>query len=405
MKFEEHGFLPVLLGGDISNYSMARSFYEAYRVKSIVAGKHPIYPTTDTALIQGYYDENIETGAVFIRMMAEIDRQYPGSKKIILGTNDNYVRLAIENREALSGNFFVPYIGQELYNRLVVKEEFYKLCAEYGLDHPRTFIFACRKGANTDPDLPFPFPVFVKPSDTVLYSKYFFPGKKKGYLLTDRQELQRVLTAVCDSGYPGTLIIQEYIPGDDTAMRVLTCYSDRSGKVKGAALGHILLQDHAPMLVGNYTAILSEDDKALCERFIPFLEALQVVGITHFDIKYDVRDGKYKVLELNIRQGRNNYYTTGSGLNLAVCLVRDYIERQELPLTFADKLCVCAIVPRCLVKKYVRDPELLAKIRQARWIRPLLMPGDINFSRLKKHFLNDLKQIVNYRKYYHPDKG
>ncbi|HHX74093.1 MAG TPA: ATP-grasp domain-containing protein [Firmicutes bacterium] len=402
MKFEQHDFLPVLLGGDISNYSMARSFYEAYRVKSIVAGKHPIYPTTDTALIQGYYNEDIENGTVFIRMMEEIDRQHPGSKKIILGNNDNYVRLAIENREHLSGNFFVPYIEQKLYDRLVVKEEFYKLCAEYGLDHPGTYIFDCSKGAQTDIDLPFPFPVFVKPSDTVLYSRYVFPGKKKGYFITGRQELQKVLASVCTSGYAGTLIIQEYIPGDDTAMRVLTCYSDRNGKVKGAALGHILLEDHAPMLVGNYTAILSENNTALCDRFIPFLEALQIVGITHFDIKYDARDGKYKVLELNIRQGRNNYYTTGSGLNLAACLVRDYIEEQELPLTFADKQCVCAIVPRFLVRKYVRDPELVARIKQARWIRPLLMPGDLNFPRLKKHFINDLKQISNYSKYYHP---
>ena len=41
-----------------------------------------------------------------------------------------------------------------------------------------------------------------------------------------------ILDAIYGSSYKDHLIIQEFIPGDDTYMRVLTSYSDKNGKVK-----------------------------------------------------------------------------------------------------------------------------------------------------------------------------
>ena len=36
LQFTEREFIPVLLGGDINAYSVARAFYEEYQVKSLV---------------------------------------------------------------------------------------------------------------------------------------------------------------------------------------------------------------------------------------------------------------------------------------------------------------------------------------------------------------------------------
>lgn len=40
LQFTEREFIPVLLGGDINAYSVARAFYEEYQVKSLVFGKY-----------------------------------------------------------------------------------------------------------------------------------------------------------------------------------------------------------------------------------------------------------------------------------------------------------------------------------------------------------------------------
>ena len=107
------------------------------------------------------------------------------------------------------------------------------------------------------------------------------------------------------------MIIQNFIPGDDTFMRVLTCYSDQTGKVRLMCLGHVLLEEHTPHGIGNHAVIITEHNKELEEQFQKLLDGMGYVGFSNFDIKFDQRDGKYKVFEINTRQGRSNYYVTG----------------------------------------------------------------------------------------------
>ena len=40
MTFKEAEFVPMLFGGDINTYSVARAFYEQYQVQSHVFGKY-----------------------------------------------------------------------------------------------------------------------------------------------------------------------------------------------------------------------------------------------------------------------------------------------------------------------------------------------------------------------------
>ena len=45
MEFKDREFIPVLLGGDINTYSVARAFYEQYQVKTYIFGKFATGPS------------------------------------------------------------------------------------------------------------------------------------------------------------------------------------------------------------------------------------------------------------------------------------------------------------------------------------------------------------------------
>ena len=175
------------------------------------------------------------------------------------------------------------------------------------------------------------------------------PGVKKVFICQTWEELLHALDLVYASGYPDHMVIQEFIPGDDTYMRVMTNYSDRSGQVKLMCLGHVLLEEHSPHGIGNHAVIITEQDEALELKIRDLLESLHFVGFSNFDIKFDRRDGKYKAFEINCRQGRSNYYVTGAGCNIARLLVEDVIEGRELPFVMTQNPSLWRMVPKAVV--------------------------------------------------------
>ena len=60
-------------------------------------------------------------------------------------------------------------------------------------------------------------------------------------------------------------------------------------------LGHCVSEDYTPHGIGNYNAIVQEANSAIYKQYQKFLEDLHYVGYSNFDMKYDERDGKYKV--------------------------------------------------------------------------------------------------------------
>ena len=167
--------------------------------------------------------------------------------------------------------------------------------------------------------------------------------------------MKKTIEDIYASGYSDKLIIQDMIPGNDEYMRVLTCYSDRNHKVKMMCLGHVLLEEHTPLGLGNHALIITEPNDALMEKVKNLLEDLNYTGFSNFDIKYDTRDGKYKFFEINCRQGRSNFYVTNSGFNVARYFVEDYVYEKEIPFKTAQEEYLWTVLPNAVAFKYVKD--------------------------------------------------
>ena len=302
----EQRFQPLLFGGDINVYSVARAFHEAYGVKSVCYGKFASGPAYGSSIIDYRVCPKNEDPATFRENVANAAKEFEGKTVLVIGCGDSYVKLAAENKDSFPDNCIAATVSGEMINDLINKEKFYALCDKHGIDHPGTFVYSKEMGH--DFELPFPAPYICKPANGVAYWEHPFEGNEKVFTCPDRANLEAVLDKVYAAGYPDTMIIQDYVPGDDSFMRVLTCYSDRNAKVKLMCLGHVLLEEHTPHGIGNHAVILTEVNRELCEKVKAFLEEIGYVGFSNFDIKYDQRTGKYQFFEINCRQGRSNFY-------------------------------------------------------------------------------------------------
>jgi len=186
-------------------------------------------------------------------------------------------------------------------------------------------------------------------------------------------------------------------------MRVLTCYSDRKGKVKMMCMGHVLLEEHTPHGLGNHAVIITEPVKAVEEKIRKFLDETGYVGFSNFDIKYDERDNKYKVFEINVRQGRSNYYVTGSGENIAKLVVRDFIHEMDIPFRTVTEENLFMVVPKGVALKYVENPvyrgEILRLIREKKAHNPLFNRKDLGLKHLFYLLKNYFGHYHKYKKY------
>ena len=395
---------PVLVGGDINCYSVARAYHEAYGVKSIAFGRYALGATKDSNIIDFRIDPRITEEEEFIKVLLKTADELaaPNKKLIIMGCTDEYAELIIDNKELLKEKYIVPYIDSDLKNKLIEKELFYQMCEEKGLDYPKTFIYS--KGDKIE-DFGFNYPVIIKPSDSVLYWQFPFEGMKKAYVANDEKEFVEITSSIYAGKYDKNLIIQDFIPGDDSHMRVLTCYSDQHGKVKMMCLGHVLLEEHTPKGIGNHAAIITEYDGPLMEKFKTFLEDINYTGYSNFDIKFDTRDNTYKVFEINLRQGRSNYYVTSSGNNIAKYIVEDRVFNKELDLKVQKDPFFWHVIPNNVVYKYVKNQDLVNKAKelnaQGKSATSFGYDKDLkgNFKRRWYIFLYNINQMKKFKKY------
>lgn len=395
-------FQPLLFGGDINVYSVARAFHEAYGVKSVAYGKYPSFPCHGAAILDYRVCPDNEKDEAFLKNVETAAREFHDKTILLLGCGDSYVQLASRHRDHLPANVIAPYIQEELLNTLINKEKFYQLCDRYGIDHPATFIY--HKEMGHDFTLPWGPPYIAKPADSVAYWACGDHSLAKVYICQSWEELLQSLDHVYAAGYQDHMVLQEFIPGDDSYMRVLTNYSDRNARVTLMCLGHVLLEEHSPHGIGNHAVILTDYEEALENKMKELLESLHFVGFSNFDIKYDQRDGKYKAFEINCRQGRSNYYVTGAGHNIARLVVEDRVEQQDRPLLITKNKSLWRMVPKQVAFKFTPKqyhPEMRALIRAGADSHSLVYAKDgspLRRLRVLKNHMGNIKRFDRYNK-------
>lgn len=413
----EANFTPVLLGSDFNVYGMARSFYELTGKPVQAYAGAELAPTRYTKIVDVDITPGFSEDSVFIEKMRDLILKYQTHTEpvILIGCGDGYAELIAKHKTELEAAFVCPYIDYDLLKRLNNKENFYQVCEEFDLPYPKTKTITQQMVLDGQVDQPFGYPVALKPANSVEWLDVHFEGRKKAFRIQSQAEFDMIIKKIYDNGYTSDLILQDFIPGDDSRMRVLNAYVDQNHQVKMMCLGHPLLEDPAPSAIGNYVAIMPEYNETIYKQIQTFLEAIKFTGYANFDMKYDERDQTYKLFEINLRQGRSSFFVTLNGYNLAQWVVKDYVtgELKDQATVYAnkdnDQAALWLGVSKGVFEKYARDNEdktkALALIKAGRYGTTFQYAKDNNPKRwvLTQWMLHNYRK--NFARYFKENKG
>lgn len=388
-------FVPILLGSDMNVYGMARAFHEAYGIYSQAYSGAKLAPTRYSKIVEVHEVVGFDKNPMFLTTLKELAKSKynePDVTYLLIPCGDSYAELLSEHKEELSGDYTFIANDFKLLQRLINKVSFYEVCEEYQLPYPATFIIKPEslEAGEFKKELPFNFPVALKPADSVAWLSIDFEGRKKAFIINDRQEFEMIVARIYQAGYTNNMIVQDFIPGDDSNMRVLNAYIDNQQNVRMMALGHPLLEDPTPGSVGNYVVILPDENQQIYDMIASFLKKIKYVGFANFDLKYDVRDGKYKLFEINLRQGRSSFFITLSGLNLARVITDDLVFKVPFKETIYGRsdnpeAKLWLGVPKKVFLKYAKDNQGKAKavalLKEKRWGTTVFYKDDFSLRR------------------------
>ncbi|WP_061963277.1 carboxylate--amine ligase [Demequina aurantiaca] len=403
MKLGNDDFVPVILGTGVGAYNIARSLHEAYQVRSLVLGRAALHETAKSSIIEVRASRDFDAPEAIVATLLGIADEHRDRQLLLIPTIEYYTNVVIDHRDVLEERYIVPLVDRQLADKLIDKTAFYRTCEEFGIPHPRTTVVTSSQQGDQSigEDLPFSYPVIAKPSNTDIYQRLSFAGKQKIYRVDNAAQLRDVVERVFGGGYDDDMIVQEFIPGDETVMRVANTYSDVQGKMRLASVGQIVMADQHPDRVGNYDAILTIDDPQLTESMRSLLDAVGYTGTANFDVMRDHRDDTSKVLELNLRQGAACYYTMAAGGNIARALVEDRVYGRDPGDQVTTVEALWINLPRLVSRLFIPRP-LRKRVRAAArrrtahtlWYRP-----DMGVSRLLMVLRIDLRHTLSTFKY------
>lgn len=397
-------FKVLIIGSDINAYYMARCYHELYNKKVDLICKSIMGFTSYSNITNVIIEPNLWNSDTFVSILKKyaIDNDYSNTKILLIATNDFYVRLIAENKQELSKYFCFNYPNIDIVNNLLIKENFYLAYKDSILDLPKTIIYKCLVDEIPEWN---EFPMILKPGDGFLYHKHEFNGMKKVYKVHSNEELANSIKEIEASGYDGNLILQEFIPGGDDALFDSVFYCNSKAQAELATFAQIALQERTITAIGNCTVLVNGFDEhgykeEVVDKLKTFLESINYTGFAEFDLKYDYRDKKYKVLEINPRQARSSYYLTYCGYNLVKYLIDDVIYNKEHDYVLIKDKVVLSFVPKYIIKKYITNDALKNEInyliKKKRLVNPLRYKGDKNL--IRKLFL--IYRDFNYRRKY-----
>jgi D-aspartate ligase len=247
-----------------------------------------------------------------------------GGRPLLIAVEDAGAMFVADHAEELAATFRFPALPRGLARALSSKQGMAELCQLHGIPTAATAFPTSRANVErfaeeTD------FPVVLKGIDSNRLQQ------RKGIRVafaSDRDELLREYGRLETPTEPN-LMLQEYIPGGITCGWMFNGYFDETSECLFGITGRKIRQ-YPPYTGFTTLGILVEN--AEIERVTrEFMRTLGYRGVLDIGYRYDARDGRYKLLDVNPRVGTTfRLFVSRTGADVVRCLYLD-LTGQQVP--------------------------------------------------------------------------
>jgi predicted ATP-grasp superfamily ATP-dependent carboligase len=185
----------------------------------------------------------------------------------------------------------------------------YRLAAEAGIDLPWTYSPRDRDDVAS---LKGPFPMVVKPAIKEHKNRFI---RDKAWRANDRKELMARYDEASSLVDPGIIILQELIPGSGSTQFSYAALWSKRGPV--ASLVARRLRQYPIDFGYTSTFVETVEQPEVSQAAERFLRAINYSGLVEVEFKYDVRERRYKLLDVNGRLWTWNALGNRAGVDFA----------------------------------------------------------------------------------------
>jgi D-aspartate ligase len=232
----------------------------------------------------------------FLEGMAALGRRL-GRPTVLIPTDDRGAILISEHASTLATWFRFPQPPPGLAHRLASKKGLYELCGQLGVPCPRMSFPTAHHDVEQFAAAAT-FPVVVKAAEAWLLPP---EARLKSTTIAHHPEELLGLYRRLDAGSVGNLLLQEYIPRGSGQDWFFHGYADARSECLASFTG-VKLRSYPPY-AGSTTLGRCQDNQVLRGQVEQLLRTIGYRGIMDLDIRLDLRDGEYKLLDFNPRVG------------------------------------------------------------------------------------------------------
>lgn len=382
--------VPVICGASVNGYSIARTFHETYGIKSLFIeylqratrfsriGKYKLVP-----------DPKSDPEA-FVLEIEALGRslRHDGKVPCLFVTNDEWLIPLSKNKSRLEDYFIYSFPEWPIIEKLTYKPSLLALADSLMISYPKSVTIESTSDIQHCTQQ-LMAPLILKPTDLVQFLARF-PNEYRNNLFHSANDVAEYIVEKFASGYSGSFLLQEFIPGGCENLFTVSTFSDKYSKVRGVSIGHKLTQN--PPDTGTITSGRVKYEPRIIEPTRSLLETTGFYGIANTEYKYDSRRDEFFLIEVNPRPGMWNYSSYASGVNFFKQFIESFVLGHPVSYLEGKEELVWSVIDR---NEIAAQCPKLSNLSSYKFVDPLDYKSDRSFryAQLTKRLKGFVKRI------------